>query len=93
MTRNTSVIDMHSHVLPKPLIEAIAARPREHDIEVVRAPLECGYLVDRVGTDAPCDMGEENPLGMLEQLTGLTNQQRDLIHGSNALALLGEGQA
>ena len=58
------------------------------------------YLVDRVGadrvvvgTDAPYDMGEENPLGMLEQLTGLTNQQRDLIHGLNALELLGEGQS
>ncbi|MBC7781502.1 MAG: amidohydrolase [Proteobacteria bacterium] len=55
------------------------------------------YLVDRVGadrvvlgTDAPYDMGEEDPLGMLEQLTGLSNAQRDQIHGLNALALLGE---
>jgi hypothetical protein len=30
---------------------------------------------------------------MLEQLAGPTNQQRDLIHGLNALELLGEGQS
>jgi aminocarboxymuconate-semialdehyde decarboxylase len=55
------------------------------------------YLVDRVGadrvvigTDAPYDMGEEHPLDMLEQLTGLSHQQRDMIHGLNALALIGE---
>jgi len=55
------------------------------------------YLVDRVGadrvvvgTDAPYDMGEEDPLGMLDQLSGLSNQQRDMIHGLNALSLLGE---
>ncbi|MCE2950147.1 MAG: hypothetical protein ACK515_02885 [bacterium] len=46
-----------------------------------------------IGTDAPCDMGEQNPPGMLQQLTGLTNQQRGHIHGTDALELLGEGQA
>ena len=60
MPGKTPIVDVHSHVLPRPLIEAIAA------------------------------LVEENPLAMLDQLTGLSNQQRDLIHGLNALALIGE---
>jgi hypothetical protein len=86
VTGNTPVIDVHSLALPKPLVDAITARPREYDVDVG---------ADRVlaGTDAPCDSGDENPLGMLQQLTGPTNQQRDLIHRLNALELLGEGQS
>jgi hypothetical protein len=86
VTGNTPVLDVHSKALPKPLVDAIAARPREYDIEV-------GADRVLVGTDAPCDRGEENPLGMLEQLAGPTNQQRDMIRGLNALELLGEGQS
>jgi hypothetical protein len=84
VTGNTPVIDVHSQALPKPMVDAIAAQPREYDIEV-------GAHRVWTGTDTPCDRGEENPPGMLEQLTGPTNQQRDLIHGLNALELLGEG--
>jgi aminocarboxymuconate-semialdehyde decarboxylase len=57
------------------------------------------YLIARVGadrvvvgTDAPYDLGEENPLGMLDSLPGLTAEQRELIHGRNALALIGEAK-
>ena len=43
-----------------------------------------------IGTDAPYDMGEENPVAMIESLPGLTVAQRERILGLNALELLGE---
>ena len=47
---------------------------------------------DRVtlGTDAPFDMGEENPLARLDTVRGLTAADRDRVLGLNALGLLGE---
>ena len=47
---------------------------------------------DRVtlGTDAPFDMGEENPLARLAAVPGLAAADRDRVLGVNALALLGE---
>ena len=54
------------------------------------------YLVEKVGadrvtigTDAPFDMAEEDPLAMIRSLP-LPDRQRDQILGLNALALLGE---
>ncbi len=62
-----------------------------HDADALR------FLVDKagadrvtIGTDAPYDMAEDNPLAMINALTGLTGQQRDRILGLNALELLGE---
>jgi len=46
-----------------------------------------------IGTDAPFDKAEEDPVGMIEGLTGLDRDQRDQILGLNALALLGENNA
>jgi aminocarboxymuconate-semialdehyde decarboxylase len=43
-----------------------------------------------IGTDAPFDMAEEDPLAMIEALPGLDREQRECILGLNALALLGE---
>ena len=43
-----------------------------------------------IGTDAPFDMAEENPLAMISSLPGLSDRQREQILGLNALALLGE---
>lgn len=43
-----------------------------------------------IGTDAPFDMAEEDPVAMIEALPGLDREQRDRILGGNALALLGE---
>ena len=47
---------------------------------------------DRVtlGTDAPFDMGEENPLSRLDTVAGLSAADRDRVLGLNALTLLGE---
>ena len=62
-----------------------------HDVDALR------FLVGKVGadriiigTDAPFDMAEENPLAMIEALPGLSDGQRDQILGANALTLMGE---
>jgi aminocarboxymuconate-semialdehyde decarboxylase len=61
-----------------------------HDADALR------FLIDKVGadrvtigTDAPFDMAEDDPLARLSALT-LTAQQRERILGGNALQLLGE---
>lgn len=61
-----------------------------HDADALR------FLVQKVGaervmigTDAPFDMAEEDPLAMISTLP-LTDRQREQILGLNALALLGE---
>jgi len=61
-----------------------------HDAESLR------FLIRRVGadrvmigTDAPFDMAEVDPLGPLAELTELTEAQRDRILGGNAQSLLG----
>jgi aminocarboxymuconate-semialdehyde decarboxylase len=61
-----------------------------HDADALR------FLVQKVGaervmigTDAPFDMAEEDPLAMISALP-LTDRQREQILGLNALALLGE---
>jgi hypothetical protein len=43
-----------------------------------------------IGTDAPFDMAEDDPLGMLAQVDGLTDAQRERILSLNALEVLGE---
>ncbi|MEO7725888.1 MAG: amidohydrolase family protein [Burkholderiales bacterium] len=47
---------------------------------------------DRVtlGTDAPFDMGEENPLARVDAVRGLSDEDRARVHGLNVLGLLGE---
>jgi aminocarboxymuconate-semialdehyde decarboxylase len=47
---------------------------------------------DRVtlGTDAPFDMGEDNPLARLDTVRGLTAADRERVLGLNVLGLLGE---
>ncbi|MFN7750834.1 MAG: amidohydrolase family protein [Pseudomonadota bacterium] len=55
------------------------------------------FLIDRVGadrvmigTDAPFDMAETDPLGRLAAVDGLSASDRDRILGGNAMALLRE---
>jgi aminocarboxymuconate-semialdehyde decarboxylase len=62
-----------------------------HDADALR------FLVQKVGaervmigTDAPFDMADENPIAMIDSLRSLTDEQRDRIFGKNALRLLGE---
>ncbi len=62
-----------------------------HDVESLR------FLIRRVGadrvmigTDAPFDMAELDPLGRLAAVSELSRAERDRILGENAIALLGE---
>jgi aminocarboxymuconate-semialdehyde decarboxylase len=41
-----------------------------------------------LGTDYPFDMGEDDPVGLVERTAGLTPEQRELICGGNAARLL-----
>ena len=64
---------------------------------VVFEPQALAYLARLVGpervflgTDAPFDMGDENPLKTLADAPGLTDTERAQIAGQTALRLLGE---
>lgn len=64
------------------------------------SPLALRYLVNLVGaehivlgTDAPFDMGDENPLATIEAVPGLTGEERDALLSNTALKLLGEEDA
>jgi len=62
-----------------------------HDLDALRflvAKVGAGRVT--IGTDAPFDMAEEDPLAMINALPGLSARDRDRILGLNALKLLGE---
>jgi aminocarboxymuconate-semialdehyde decarboxylase len=44
-----------------------------------------------LGTDYPFDMGEEDPVGLVERTPGLSDEEREMIRGGNAARLLGLG--
>jgi aminocarboxymuconate-semialdehyde decarboxylase len=59
-------------------------------------PQSVRHLVDTVGadrvvigTDCPFDMADSDPVGHIEQIPRLTDDERDWIHGRSAQALLG----
>ena len=61
------------------------------------SPLALRYLMDLVGaervvlgTDAPFDMGDEEPLGTVGEVPRLSSQERDAILFGTAQGLLGE---
>jgi aminocarboxymuconate-semialdehyde decarboxylase len=63
---------------------------------VVHEPGVLGHLVDNVGadrvvlgTDYPFDMGQDDPLGVLDAVAGLSAADRVAVAGGNAAALLG----
>ena len=63
---------------------------------LVYEPAQLEYLIRRagagnvvLGTDFPFDMGMENPLGLLNSVAGLSDDDRALIRGGNASQLLG----
>ena len=65
--------------------DTMVFQPRyvEHLIEIVGA--------DRVmmGTDFPFDMGEADPVGLIDRVEGLTEPERAAVKGSNAARLFG----
>ena len=59
-------------------------------------PDQLGFLIGKygadhilLGTDYPYDMGEEDPLGLVGRVTGLSEQDTVAITGGNAARLLG----
>ncbi len=63
---------------------------------LVYEPAQLEYLIRRagagnvvLGTDFPFDMGMEDPLGFLNSVAGLSDDDRALIRGGNASQLLG----
>lgn len=63
---------------------------------LVYAPAQLDYLIRRagagnvvLGTDFPFDMGMEDPLGFLNSVAGLSDEDRQMIRGGNASRLLG----
>jgi aminocarboxymuconate-semialdehyde decarboxylase len=76
---------------PETLLHRFRFDSLTHDVESLR------FLIRRVGadrvmigTDSPFDMAEDDPLGMLAQVDGLTDAQRERILSLNALEVLGE---
>jgi aminocarboxymuconate-semialdehyde decarboxylase len=81
------------HGLPHPPSEYLS---RFHFDTMVFEPDQLGFLIERygadhilLGTDYPYDMGEDDPLGLLNKVSGLSPDQIDLISGGNAARLLG----
>lgn len=63
---------------------------------MVFEPDQIEFLVNRygadhvlLGTDYPYDMGETDPLGLIDRVHGLNDADRDLVVGGNAARLLG----
>ncbi len=65
---------------------------------LVYEPEQLAYLIQRagaskvvLGTDFPFDMGMEDPVGLLNSVPGLADEDRASIRGANASRLLGLG--
>lgn len=81
------------HGLPRPPSEYLSMFYFD---TMVFAPDQIGFLVNKygadhvlLGTDYPYDMGETDPLGLIDRVEGLSDDDKDLIAGGNAARLLG----
>lgn len=81
------------HGLPRPPSEYLSGF--YFDTMVFEAD-QLEFLIDKygsdhilLGTDYPYDMGETDPLGLVNKVSGLTPDDVDLIVGGNAARLLG----
>jgi len=81
------------HGLPRPPSEYLSMF--FFDTMVFEAD-QLGFLIDKygsdhilLGTDYPYDMGETDPLGLINKVSGLSPDNVDLIVGGNAARLLG----
>ena len=81
----------HAASSPLQLLRRFYFDALTHDADALRFLIE-KVGADRVtiGTDAPFDMAEDDPLAMIAAVPGLTDEQRARIYGLNALELLGE---
>ncbi|HET9403508.1 MAG TPA: amidohydrolase family protein, partial [Burkholderiales bacterium] len=77
---------------PETLLRRFYFDALTHDAAALRFLVEkAGADRVAIGTDAPFDMAEEDPLAMIASLP-LSDEQRDRILGRNALRLLGEAE-
>ena len=81
------------HGLPRPPSEYLS---RFFFDTMVFEPDQLTFLIDKygadhvlLGTDYPYDMGESDPLGLLDKVDGLSTEDYDLVAGGNAARLLG----
>jgi aminocarboxymuconate-semialdehyde decarboxylase len=79
--------------LPRPPSEYLAMLYFD---TMVFEPDQLRYLIDKygsnhilLGTDYPYDMGEEDPLGLINRVEGISADDVSLISGGNAARLLG----
>lgn len=77
---------------PKELLRRFHFDTITHDPQALR------FLIDLIGadrivlgTDSPFDMGDEDPIGLLERVPRLTQHEHDHVCSHNARRLLGEG--
>ena len=82
-----------SHGLSKPPSEYLSQF--YFDTMVFEAD-QLGFLIGKygadhvlLGTDYPYDMGEDDPVGLIRSVAGLSEADRDLVAGGNAARLLG----
>jgi aminocarboxymuconate-semialdehyde decarboxylase len=90
----------HGHAV-RPELQTIPRPPREYLRQIwidnlVFNPENLAHLVSVMGasrivlgTDYPFDMGQENPVDLVEAVAGLTDEQAAQIKGGNAVELLG----
>jgi aminocarboxymuconate-semialdehyde decarboxylase len=74
-----------SHYMKQLYYDTMVFQPQylKHLVDIVGS--------DRVmaGTDFPFDMGETDPMGLIDQVEGLTGDERTAMKGGNAAALFG----
>ena len=82
---------VHKASSPRDLLRRFYFDALTHDDKALR------FLIDQVGadrvalgTDAPFDMGEENPVAKIMAVPGLSDADRSRVLGLNVLGLLGE---
>ncbi len=81
----------HTPHSPQALLRRFHFDALTHDAQALKFLVEkAGADRVTIGTDAPFDMAEENPVGMIASLDGLSSDDRNRILGGNALRLLGE---
>ncbi len=81
------------HGVPRPPSEYLS---RFYYDTMVFEPDQLGFLIAKygadhvlLGTDYPYDMGEPDPLGLIQRVEGLSEREVDLVAGGNAARLLG----
>jgi len=81
----------HTQTSPRDLLRRFYFDALTHDAQAARHLINM-VGADRVviGTDHPFDMGPDDPVGSIDAIPGLTDQEREQVYGLTARSLLGE---